>query len=201
MFGNTAYTVVIIVVSLKALIECDAWNSVIVAGCGGSVILWFITWFIYSLLYPRFPIGAEMSGTFLIGISSPVFWQALVFVPIATLLFDFVIKALMTNLHPSPREKLQIQLQNMNTNDLDSSHLNGNAEVRYLRNTDTVFVNPLVTDSPTSLNNSISRRGDRNNNPGFNSLKNENSIGFTYGSVYFSNSHPLNSNRTQESYP
>lgn len=129
MFGNAAYTFVIVTVSLKALMECDAWNFIIVATCSGSIILWFFTWFFYSLVWPLLPIGADMSGTFAIDVTSPVFWLSIPLVPSSALLLDFTIKALRTNLDPTPREKLQLNIRSVDqVSMVNGSGVNGSSQ-------------------------------------------------------------------------
>uniref|UniRef100_A0A914HZ23 Phospholipid-transporting ATPase n=1 Tax=Globodera rostochiensis TaxID=31243 RepID=A0A914HZ23_GLORO len=105
MFGNSLYTFVVATVSLKALLECDSWTWIIVGCSLGSILFWFIYLFIYSLIWPLLPLGSDMSGMFMIMVSSPSFWMALIFIPVTTLLFDFVVKSLCSSLWPSPRDR------------------------------------------------------------------------------------------------
>ncbi|KAI6188055.1 Phospholipid-transporting ATPase [Aphelenchoides besseyi] len=104
MLGNCAYTYVITTVSLKALLECDTWTSVIIVATFGSIFLWFIFMAIYSMIWPIVAIGSDMSGMARIMMTSPIFWAGLLFIPTSTLLVDFVIRTLQTTFYPSPRE-------------------------------------------------------------------------------------------------
>ncbi|KAL3105938.1 hypothetical protein niasHT_024995 [Heterodera trifolii] len=126
MFGNSLYTFVVVTVCLKALLECDSWTWIIVAFCLGSVGLWFASLAIYSWIWPWFNFGADMRGMFTIMVSSPPFWMALIFIPFATLLFDFVAKSFCTSINPSPRERFCLRdkrrtLVGCNVTDLDGS--------------------------------------------------------------------------------
>uniref|UniRef100_A0A914I0U0 Phospholipid-transporting ATPase n=1 Tax=Globodera rostochiensis TaxID=31243 RepID=A0A914I0U0_GLORO len=124
MFGNSLYTFVVATVCLKALLECDSWTWIIVGCCLGSILLWFVYLIIYSRIWPLFPLGSDMSGMFMIMVSSPSFWMALIFIPVTTLLFDFVVKSFCTSLRPSPRERFCLRekrrtLVGCNITDLD----------------------------------------------------------------------------------
>ena len=104
MLGCSAYTYVVVTVCLKALLEADTWTWVLVFFCLGSIVSWFIFMIIYSVIWPWLPIGADISGMAGIMMSSYTFWFGLLFVPIATLLFDYIFKALQTSIDPSPRD-------------------------------------------------------------------------------------------------
>ncbi|KAI6241009.1 PhoLip-ATPase-C domain-containing protein [Aphelenchoides fujianensis] len=95
MLGNAAYTYVITTVSLKALLECDTWTSVIIVATFGSIL---------AVIWPIVAIGADESGMWWIMMSSPLFWMGMIFIPATTLLADFVIRTLQTTFYPSPRE-------------------------------------------------------------------------------------------------
>lgn len=93
MMGNCAYTFVVATVCFKALLECDSWTWPVVVACVGSIGLWILFVIVYALVFPHIGgIGADMSGMAYIMMSSWTFWLALLFIPIATLLWDLVIK-------------------------------------------------------------------------------------------------------------
>ena len=104
MLGCSAYTYVVVTVCLKALLEADTWTWVLVFFCIGSIVSWFVFMEIYSIIWPWIPIGADMTGMAGIMMSSYTFWFGLLFVPVATLLSDYVIKSLQTSIYPSPRD-------------------------------------------------------------------------------------------------
>nr|CAD2144792.1 unnamed protein product [Meloidogyne enterolobii] len=106
MFGNSLYSYVVTTVCLKALIECDSINFIIIVLCIGSIISWFVFLAFYSMIWPLIPINSDMKGMYQIMITSPNFWLGFVFIPLTTLLFDFVVKSICTTVRPSPREKL-----------------------------------------------------------------------------------------------
>ncbi|KAI1710667.1 cation transport ATPase (P-type) domain-containing protein [Ditylenchus destructor] len=112
MFGNACYTFVVATVSLKALLECDTWTWTIYASVFGSMVVWFIFLFVYSWLWPHLGnFGADMSGMATMMTRSPSFWAACLFIPISTLLLDFVVKGVCTNVFPTPRERLALMEQ------------------------------------------------------------------------------------------
>ncbi|CAI5443943.1 unnamed protein product [Caenorhabditis angaria] len=105
MLGNCAYTYVVATVCLKALLECDSWTWPVVVACLGSIFLWMVFVVAYSLVFPLLSnIGADMAGMAYIMFSSYTFWIALLFIPVATLMWDLVIKSLFTIALPTPRE-------------------------------------------------------------------------------------------------
>ncbi|CAI2349433.1 unnamed protein product [Caenorhabditis sp. 36 PRJEB53466] len=105
MLGNCAYTFVVATVCFKALLECDSWTWPVVVACLGSIGLWIVFVIVYALVFPHLGgIGADMAGMAWIMMSSWTFWLALLFIPIATLLWDLVIKSLFTIAMPTPRE-------------------------------------------------------------------------------------------------
>ncbi|CAB3401820.1 unnamed protein product [Caenorhabditis bovis] len=105
MLGNCAYTFVVATVCLKALLECDSWTWPVVVASFGSIVLWLVFVVVYSLIFPTIPrFGADIAGMAYIMMSSWTFWLALIFIPIATLMWDLVIKSLFTIALPTPRE-------------------------------------------------------------------------------------------------
>uniref|UniRef100_A0A183C8H2 Phospholipid-transporting ATPase n=1 Tax=Globodera pallida TaxID=36090 RepID=A0A183C8H2_GLOPA len=90
------------------------------------VVATLLPWFHCALIWPLLPLGSDMSGMFMIMVSSPSFWMALIFIPVTTLLFDFVVKSFCTSLRPSPRERFCLRekrrtLVGCNITDLDGS--------------------------------------------------------------------------------
>uniref|UniRef100_A0A1I7UFC6 Phospholipid-transporting ATPase n=1 Tax=Caenorhabditis tropicalis TaxID=1561998 RepID=A0A1I7UFC6_9PELO len=115
MLGNCAYTFVVATVCLKALLECDSWTWPVVVACVGSIGLWIVFVIIYALVFPHIGgIGADMAGMAYIMMSSWTFWLALLFIPLATLMWDLVIKSLFTIAMPTPRE-LAVMYNKRNT--------------------------------------------------------------------------------------
>ncbi|EGT53529.1 hypothetical protein CAEBREN_03693 [Caenorhabditis brenneri] len=115
MLGNCAYTFVVATVCFKALLECDSWTWPVVVACIGSIGLWIVFVIIYALVFPHIGgIGADMAGMAYIMMSSWTFWLALLFIPLATLMWDLVIKSLFTIAMPTPRE-LAVMYNKRNT--------------------------------------------------------------------------------------
>ncbi|CAD6185628.1 unnamed protein product [Caenorhabditis auriculariae] len=106
MLGNCAYTFVVVTVCLKALLECDSWSWPIIVASFGSVVLWLLFIVVYALVFPTIStkIGSDIAGMAYIMMSSWSFWFALLFIPVATLMWDLVIKSLFTIALPTPRE-------------------------------------------------------------------------------------------------
>ncbi|ODM99038.1 Phospholipid-transporting ATPase IA, partial [Orchesella cincta] len=94
VLGNFIYTYVVVVVSLKSGLETRTWTFFSHVSIWGSILLWFVFLILYSYAYVYFPVGQEMLGIAGLVFSSPVFWVGLVVVPTATLLPDFVWKAM-----------------------------------------------------------------------------------------------------------
>jgi len=109
MLGNAAYTYVVTTISLKALLESDSWTTIILVSSLGSIFLWFCFLVAYAQVWPNFPIGADMSGMAQLVVMNPVFWLGLLFVPLTTLLADFVIRIIQTTFYPSPRETMSLK--------------------------------------------------------------------------------------------
>ncbi|TKR68029.1 hypothetical protein L596_024079 [Steinernema carpocapsae] len=108
MLGNTCYTMVVATVNLKALLECDSWTWVIAFVSIGSIVLWFLTLGVYSVVWPGASSfngpGADMSGMARIMMSSGSFWLAFLLIPTTTLITDVVLKGIRTTVAPSPRD-------------------------------------------------------------------------------------------------
>lgn len=103
---------VVIVVTLKAGIEIDAWSWVrLRSACAphlacfnhglqpvhvalwGSIAAWFLFVAIYSHIWSWLRlIGADFQNSATLLFSTPVFWFGLALVPLTTLLLDFVYK-------------------------------------------------------------------------------------------------------------
>uniref|UniRef100_A0A1I8B4S0 Phospholipid-transporting ATPase n=1 Tax=Meloidogyne hapla TaxID=6305 RepID=A0A1I8B4S0_MELHA len=159
MFGNSLYSYVVMTVCLKALLECDSLNFIIIVLCIGSIVSWFIFLAFYSMIWPLIPISAEMKGMYQMMIISPNFWLGFVFIPLTTLLFDFVVKSICTSLRPSPREKL-CSVEKKKTVGCHITDLSGGQieEVRHISDE----MDPQIDQ--TSCSPLISRRNDTPNN-------------------------------------
>ncbi|XP_064637664.1 probable phospholipid-transporting ATPase IA isoform X4 [Lineus longissimus] len=106
-FGNFVYTYVIITVCLKAGLETNAWTWLSHLAIWGSIISWFIFLAIYSHVYPTFDLGPEMLGMDMYVFNCPIFWMALVLIPIACLVRDLAWKVVRRTLFKTLREEVQ----------------------------------------------------------------------------------------------
>ncbi|PAV86956.1 hypothetical protein WR25_25624 isoform B [Diploscapter pachys] len=113
MLGNCCYSFVVTTVCLKALLECDSWTWPLFASCFGSIALWIIVLWIYAAVFPDVFtfVGSDVAGMAFIMMSSPTFWLAFLFIPVATLLWDLVIKSLFTITYPTPREQAVMHIK------------------------------------------------------------------------------------------
>jgi phospholipid-transporting ATPase len=93
LFTIFVFQYVVIVVSLKAGMETKSWTLFTHLAIWGSIVLWVVFLVVYSFLWRSLPLGAEMLGIAWMVFSSPVFWIALVLIPITTLLPDILFKA------------------------------------------------------------------------------------------------------------
>uniref|UniRef100_A0A0N5BVR4 Phospholipid-transporting ATPase n=1 Tax=Strongyloides papillosus TaxID=174720 RepID=A0A0N5BVR4_STREA len=109
MLGNSCYTFVVVTVCLKALIECDSWNWVIITFSLGSIWLWFAFFLLYSSIWPFILFGADMSGHFWFMISSPAFWCAIILIPLTTLIPDITLKCIKFIISPTMCDFAKIQ--------------------------------------------------------------------------------------------
>ncbi|KAJ1365031.1 amino acid transporter tat1 [Parelaphostrongylus tenuis] len=99
------------------MLECDSWTWPVVISCVASFFLWLLFLCIYSAVFPLIStrIGDSMAGMAWIMMSSYLFWMALLFIPLATLLWDLVIKSIFTITTPTPREQAVLSLKKSGT--------------------------------------------------------------------------------------
>ncbi|XP_030237938.1 probable phospholipid-transporting ATPase IA isoform X6 [Drosophila navojoa] len=92
LLGNMVYTYVIVTVCLKAGLITSSWTWLTHAAIWGSILLWFLFVVIYSHIWPSLSFASNFAGMDSQLLSTPVFWFALVLVPIASLLIDVICK-------------------------------------------------------------------------------------------------------------
>ncbi|KRG04767.1 probable phospholipid-transporting ATPase IA isoform X3 [Drosophila mojavensis] len=92
LLGNMVYTYVIVTVCLKAGLITSSWTWLTHAAIWGSILLWFLFVLIYSHIWPSLSFASNFAGMDSQLLSTPVFWFALVLVPIASLLIDVICK-------------------------------------------------------------------------------------------------------------
>ncbi|KAK9875763.1 hypothetical protein WA026_009559 [Henosepilachna vigintioctopunctata] len=107
VFGNFVYTFVIITVCLKASVAINAWTWLTHCAVWGSIAIWFLFITVYSTFWPFLPIGSVMCGMYIMIFSSATFWLALILVPIATMLPDFLVKIIENTLFKSFTAKVR----------------------------------------------------------------------------------------------
>ncbi|XP_017865229.1 PREDICTED: probable phospholipid-transporting ATPase IA isoform X3 [Drosophila arizonae] len=92
LLGNMVYTYVIVTVCLKAGLITSSWTWLTHAAIWGSILLWFLFVLIYSHIWPSLSFASNFAGMDSQLLSTPVFWFALILVPIASLLIDVICK-------------------------------------------------------------------------------------------------------------
>ncbi|XP_023168808.2 probable phospholipid-transporting ATPase IA isoform X4 [Drosophila hydei] len=92
MLGNMVYTYVIVTVCLKAGLITSSWTWLTHAAIWGSILLWFLFVVIYSHIWPSLNFASNFAGMDSQLLSTPVFWLALILVPITSLLIDVICK-------------------------------------------------------------------------------------------------------------
>lgn len=105
--GNFVYTYCVVVVCLKSGLETDSWTVMTFLSIFGSILFWFFYMVVYSKVYPKILIGAEMSGMASHVLSSGLFWFGLLFVPIIVLLPDVAYKVLQRTLFKNTEQQVQ----------------------------------------------------------------------------------------------
>jgi len=100
--GMTAYTCIVLTVSLQLASIIETWTWIHHYLIWGSVMFWFYFIAIYSIQNPDY-IG-EAVHLFAIAANSPNFWLLLVLIPIACLLPDFLIRAVRRHLYPADHQ-------------------------------------------------------------------------------------------------
>ena len=98
----TAYTCIVLTVSLQLASIIETWTWIHHYLIWGSVMFWFYFIAIYSIQNPDY-IG-EAVHLFAIAANSPNFWLLLVLIPIACLLPDFLIRAVRRHLYPADHQ-------------------------------------------------------------------------------------------------
>ncbi|XP_035707274.1 phospholipid-transporting ATPase IB [Folsomia candida] len=98
ILGNSIYTYVVIVVSLKLGLATRAWTKFTHISIWGSILLWFIFLVAYSFMWPitiDIGIGNEMYDIVEQLFISPMFWLCLFFIPAVTLIPDLIYSSVM----------------------------------------------------------------------------------------------------------
>lgn len=101
--GNVVYSIVIITVALKALIEMNYWNLMVLLLTLGSMVLWILFLMMYCNLWPNIKFAEFMVGMDQYLFSSPMFYLQLIIVPIAALLRDIICKIYYKNRIDQPQ--------------------------------------------------------------------------------------------------
>lgn len=105
--GNMAYTYVVIVVTLKAGLEMEAWNWPVHVSLWCGIIFWLIFFLVYSVAAPLVPYAAEMYFQFQAVMGCGIFWMLLFLITVAALFRDVVWKALRRTLRKTLAEEVQ----------------------------------------------------------------------------------------------
>ncbi|XP_071847551.1 probable phospholipid-transporting ATPase IA isoform X3 [Apostichopus japonicus] len=105
--GNMAYTYVVIVVTLKAGLEMDAWSWPVHVSLWCGIIFWLLFLLLYSVALPILPITAEMYHQFQAVMSCGIFWMLLLLITVAALFRDIVWKGLRRTLRKTLAEEVQ----------------------------------------------------------------------------------------------
>ncbi|XP_072040968.1 probable phospholipid-transporting ATPase IA isoform X3 [Amphiura filiformis] len=105
--GNMAYTYVIVIVTLKAGLEMDAWSWPVHVALWFSIISWFIFFAVYSAIATHIPGSAEMYGQSHNVFSNSIFWMLLFVLTVAALFRDIAWKAFRRTLFKSLAEEVQ----------------------------------------------------------------------------------------------
>ncbi|XP_072171022.1 probable phospholipid-transporting ATPase IA [Diadema setosum] len=105
--GNMAYTFVLIVVTLKAGLEMDAWTWPVHVSLWFGIVAWLVFFGVYSVLFPLFTFASDMFNEANMVLSSGVFWMLLLLIPIAALIRDVAWKAFRRTLFKSLAEEVQ----------------------------------------------------------------------------------------------
>ncbi|OQV25849.1 putative phospholipid-transporting ATPase IA [Hypsibius exemplaris] len=119
LFGAAAFTYVIVVVCLKAGLETSSWSVFTHVGIWGSIVSWFVFLPIYSKIWPHFlGFGEDFVGIADAMFSSWLFWFGLIFIPITTLLFDVLYKAVNNTGYTSVVDTVR-RMESLGITDLD----------------------------------------------------------------------------------
>lgn len=94
IIGNVVYTCLVTTVCLKSGLHTSNWTSVTFLFLVVSEISWIMVLFILSHTWPILPIGEDMSYTFEILLTTPLFWLFLIFSIVVMLGFDLMIMVL-----------------------------------------------------------------------------------------------------------
>jgi magnesium-transporting ATPase (P-type) len=102
--GITAYTAVLLVVTLKCGLETNTWTIINAGMCVASVYLWFLFLIIYCVVFEYFPSFQDSAfwyGADTRALSHGVCWLVVIVVTVMSLLRDFSYKCYKRNYNPT----------------------------------------------------------------------------------------------------
>ncbi|XP_033111210.1 phospholipid-transporting ATPase IB-like [Anneissia japonica] len=105
--GNMVYTYVVVVVSLKAGLEMEAWSWPVHFSLWHGFLSWLTFFAIYSACFPVFPSAGDMSGESHMVFSCSIFWMLLFLIPVAVLMRDVVWKAFCRTMFKTLAQEVQ----------------------------------------------------------------------------------------------
>ncbi|XP_054269311.1 probable phospholipid-transporting ATPase IA isoform X3 [Macrosteles quadrilineatus] len=94
VLGNMVYTYVVVAVCVKAGLHMKYWTWLTHLAIWGSIGAWFLLIIAYSRFWPTIPLGQVMAGMDRMIFTSPVFWFGLILIPLAVVLIDISVIAL-----------------------------------------------------------------------------------------------------------
>ncbi|KAJ3217909.1 hypothetical protein HDU67_007060 [Dinochytrium kinnereticum] len=89
LLGQMVYTVNLLTISAKAALITDTWVKFTHIAIFGSIALWFVLFPVYSIIGPMIPISEELYGLVPPTFGSPVFYFAIIIVPLMVNFRDF----------------------------------------------------------------------------------------------------------------
>ncbi|KAI8850835.1 hypothetical protein BC829DRAFT_143232 [Chytridium lagenaria] len=121
LLGQMAYTVNLLTISAKAALITDTWVKFTYISIFGSIGLWFVLFPIYSIVGPMVPISEELYGLVPPTFGSPVFYFAIIIVPIMVNFRDFCWKYFKRTYRPRSYHIVQ-EIQKIQHSRLPSSY-------------------------------------------------------------------------------
>ena len=109
VLGNIVYTCVILTVSAKAALVLESWNWLIHLSIWGSIAFWFTFLVVYSFFWViGIPMAANMAGIITLIADTPMFWFAMLLVPLTALLPDILTKTYFMTAEPTQTDLVRM---------------------------------------------------------------------------------------------
>ena len=108
--GITAYTCVLLVVTIKCALETHTWTIINIALMLASIVFWFVWLLFYASIYEWFsyPDFARWHGADTRALSTAEFWFTIIVVTTVTVLRDFAVQYWRRNYRPTLSDCVQI---------------------------------------------------------------------------------------------